>query len=239
MKRIIEEINKNDNNLILLASRYCDKQSFAIEMASELSYYYNKKILFMSGELSKDQVIERMKLQNNSIAEDIDKLDFIIEDPNWLYLDDIINKATSLKQTKGLDYLFIDYFQLININKGFISAPTFISDRLIKRAVLELKELSQELHIKIIVLLGLSRHINNFINEPNRFIEDKNFNDYLKTVPNKIIILQRNVKEWEADYAFGRPVFYDNSVNCLILNNDSKATTELKYEYDSKKWKFR
>ncbi|WP_347450723.1 replicative DNA helicase [Acetoanaerobium noterae] len=114
------------------------KTSLAVDLALNLAVKQHKKIGFFTLEMSKEQIYQKMLIQeamiessrvykatmtdrewdkfHKSAAVLYDSKIFISDDISKL--EEIVSQARRLKKTEGIDAIFIDYLQLIECNKG-------------------------------------------------------------------------------------------------------------------------
>ena len=160
----------NEGDLIVVAGRPgMGKTAIALTLTKDFAKY-NHKALFLSLEMSNEQLakrylslignIENWKIRNGRLEQiEIDKvintannqtIEFYIDDDVDTSIAQIKAKAKLHKSRKGLDLLVIDYIQLIKGTKA--NREQEISE--ISRG---LKLLAKELKITVIVLAQLSR----------------------------------------------------------------------------------
>ena len=160
----------NEGDLIVVAGRPgMGKTAIALTLTKDFAKY-NHKALFLSLEMSNEQLakrylslignIENWKIRNGRIEQiEIDKvintannqtIEFYIDDDVDTSIAQIKAKAKLHKSRKGLDLLVIDYIQLIKGTKA--NREQEIAE--ISRG---LKLLAKELKITVIVLAQLSR----------------------------------------------------------------------------------
>ena len=154
------------------------KTTLALQIAKKIAK--EKNVLFVSLEMSSEQLIQKMiakegninsyKMRKGFLDEDdfskitiasseISKLHFTIS-TKVRNIQQVELKCRKLKNNNKLDLLVIDYIQLLKSNDKFNSREQEVAD--ISR---RLKLLSLELDIPIIALCQLNRNANN--NEPS------------------------------------------------------------------------
>ena len=164
-----------DGEMVIIAARpSVGKTAFALDMAKNIAVGAKQSVLFISLEMARVELAERMLAAHASIdmnhirrgalthkdtTELIKAGDEIRSSP--LFIDDstdatilkIAAKARTLKQTKGLRAIFIDYIQLIQPEDR--RAPRQEQVAQISRRT---KMLARELGIPVIVLAQINRN---------------------------------------------------------------------------------
>lgn len=121
------------------------KTSFAISLAISMAEQ-NQRVIYFSLEMTKEQLIKRIRLQNEQIAigESIVIDDISQTKPSYV---------RSQLETKSIDYILIDYIQLMEADNQELSREEIVSS-----IVCELKKLAIELDVPIIALSQTSRN---------------------------------------------------------------------------------
>ena len=164
-------------DLIVLAARpSMGKTSFALNIAQNIAKH-GKAVGIVSLEMSKEQLTERMfcgllnvdswKVRTGKLTEeDFARIGTVMDELNTLpiYIDDssgssineLRSKVRRLQMEHGLDFLIIDYLQMMNI-----SSSGFVSNRVqeISELTRSLKNLARELRIPIMAISQLSRAV--------------------------------------------------------------------------------
>lgn len=174
--RITGGFHKSD--LLILAARPgVGKTAFALNLALNAAKKH-KKVLIFSLEMGNEQLYDRLlaiesgfalsKIRNNSLTESetmilnkqiekMSKYELYITDVPGVNLLDIKNICRKLKTTDGIDFVIIDYLQLIT--------PTADASKVREQQVSEisrgLKILAKELQVPILTLSQLSRSVEN------------------------------------------------------------------------------
>lgn len=221
------------SDLIILAARpSMGKTALALNIASNIAVRQNKKLLFFSLEMSSEQLIQRVlssearvdssrirqgKLEKRdwqNILQGIERLShagIYIEDSPGLSYTDMRAIARRLKAKEGLDFVMIDYLQLISSpgNARYENRQAAVSE--ISR---NLKLMARELDVPVMSLSQLSREVEKrqdkrpilsdlresgaleqdadlvaFIHRPGYYDKE---NEALKSVTEIIIAKQRN-----------------------------------------------
>ncbi len=166
----------NASDLVIVAARpSMGKTALALAFAQNAALHFNKKVGVVSLEMSKEQLVERMfcgelqidswKLYNGKLTEeDFEKMGEVMDKLGRapIFIDDSFGnsmvelkaKTRRLKMEQGLDFLLIDYLQLMSSGSNTMNRVQEISE--ISR---NLKSLARELHIPIIALSQLSRAV--------------------------------------------------------------------------------
>lgn len=162
------------SDLILVAARpSMGKTAFALNVAQHVAIKQKKKVALFSLEMSKDQLVNRMlcseamidaqKIRTGSLDnEDWKKIaraigplsaaNIYIDDTPGITISEVRAKCRRLKLEQGLDFIMIDYLQLMSGSGKNESRQQEISD--ISRA---LKGLAREMDAPVIALSQLSR----------------------------------------------------------------------------------
>lgn len=121
------------------------KTSFAISLAISMAEQ-NQRVIYFSLEMTKEQLIKRIRLQNEQIAigENIVIDDISQAKPSYV---------RSQLETKSFDYILIDYIQLMEVDNQELPREEVVSS-----IVCELKKMAIELDIPIIALSQTSRN---------------------------------------------------------------------------------
>lgn len=164
------------SDLVILAARPAmGKTSFALNMAQNIAKQGNS-VAIISLEMSKEQLVERMfcallqvdswKMRTGQLTEDdFARIGHVMDDLNSMniFIDDSVGnsivelkaKARRLKMESGLDFIIIDYLQLMTT--GTHSGGNRVQE--ISEISRSLKALARELHVPILSLSQLSRAV--------------------------------------------------------------------------------
>lgn len=162
----------NRGNMIVVGARpSMGKTAFSLNIASNVAK--SKKVLFLSQEMSTDQLLDRLSaslgrvdlsaiLQGQLTPEQwhgfttacaaIESLNLFIDEQGGLTINDVRMKARRVKQQYGLDLLIVDYLQLM-------SGPGKNRNEQIEEISRGLKNLAKELDIAVIALSQLNREV--------------------------------------------------------------------------------
>lgn len=174
LDNILSGIQPSD--LIILAARPAmGKTSFALNIAQNIARA-KKSVAVISLEMSKEQLVERMfcsllavdswKMRTGQMSEaDFARIGKVMDELNSMniFIDDSIGnsivelkaKARRLKMENGLDFLIIDYLQLMSTGKS--NQGNRVQE--ISEISRSLKALARELSIPILSLSQLSRAV--------------------------------------------------------------------------------
>jgi replicative DNA helicase len=167
-------------NLIILAARPAvGKSSYALNLALNVCKFNDgARVAIFSLEMSITQILTRLfacdagismnrlqsgKLDSLSIQalalakEKLSKLDIYFDESSSTNIGDIRTKCRQLKQTSGLDFIVIDYLQLVTT----VSSNGRSGNRQeeVSQISRQLKTLARELNVPVLALSQLSRSI--------------------------------------------------------------------------------
>ena len=166
------------SNLIILAARPATgKTAFALNIASNLAIKHKKKVAFFSLEMSKEELVDRLivnqadvdtfKLKTGRLTTDFDipkiseamgvlaEANIFIDDSPGLSIFDMRTQARRLMMQQHIDLLIGDYLQLAHgrTKDNRVQEVSEISQGL--------KNIARELKIPVIALSQLSRQVEN------------------------------------------------------------------------------
>ena len=164
-------------DLIILAARpSMGKTTLALDMARMSAVNHNKSVLIFSLEMSSQQLVDRMlsaqsrvnawNLRTGNLSSDKDfshlrdSLDKLSKAK--IYIDDQAGNsivrmkalARRLKAEKGLDFVVVDYLQLMTTSKSYDSMVNQVTE--ISRS---LKSLAKEIDVPVLALCQLNRSV--------------------------------------------------------------------------------
>lgn len=166
-------------DMIVLAARpSMGKTAFALSLALNVALEEKKSVGIFSLEMGKEQLVDRVfasvlgvdswklqkgKLSDNDFSKMGDVMDQLSEAP--IFIDDSVGstmpevraKARRLQMEHGLDFLIVDYLQLISTGNHGAYAGNRVQE--ISEISRSFKALARELHIPIMVLSQLSRGV--------------------------------------------------------------------------------
>jgi replicative DNA helicase len=166
------------SDLLILAARpSMGKTALALNIAENIAKK-GKVVGLISLEMSKEQLVERMfcsllsvdswKMRTGRLSdEDFSKIGSIMDELNSMkiFIDDSVGnsiaelkaKARRLKMESGLDFLIVDYLQLMTLGGYGGSLQNRVQE--ISEISRSLKALARDLHIPIMALSQLSRAV--------------------------------------------------------------------------------
>lgn len=166
------------SDLVILAARpSMGKTALALNIAQNVAKK-GKCVGLISLEMSKEQLVERMfcsllsvdswKMRTGKLSDDdFGRIGSIMDELNSMkiFIDDSIGnsiaelkaKARRLKMENGLDFLVIDYLQLMSSGSSFMSQTNRVQE--ISEISRSLKALARDLSIPILALSQLSRAV--------------------------------------------------------------------------------
>jgi replicative DNA helicase len=167
-------------DMIVLAARpSMGKTALALNIAQEAALKGNLKVGFLSLEMSKEQLVDRMfssllgvdswrlhkgKLTDEEFAriggvmDELSKADLFIDDSVGSSVMEVRAKARRLQMENGLDLLVVDYLQLMSCESNAWAGNRVQEIGEISRSI---KSLARELKIPIMALSQLSRAVEN------------------------------------------------------------------------------
>jgi replicative DNA helicase len=203
----------NQSDFIILAARPAvGKSSFAIDLARHAAVHENKSVGIFSLEMSDIQIMDRilaMELETSlfalrtgkvgdaifskfsNVADRLSRSNLFIDDTPGQTIIDIRTKARKLSIERGLDFLVIDYLQLIQGTRKENRVQE-VSD--ISRS---LKILARELNIPIIAAAQLSRAVEQRVDKRPQ-LSDLRESGSIEQDADIVMFLQRE-DQFEAD----------------------------------------
>jgi replicative DNA helicase len=166
-----------NSDLIILAARpSMGKTTLALDMARMAGVLHEKSVLIFSLEMSSQQLVDRMlsaesrvnawNLRTGRLSSDKDfsllrdsldklaKAKIFIDDQPGNSIVRMKSLARRLKAEKGLDFIIVDYLQLMTTTKNYDSMVNQVTE--ISRS---LKALAKELDVPVLALSQLSRAV--------------------------------------------------------------------------------
>ncbi len=166
------------SDLLILAARpSMGKTSLALNIAQNVAKT-GKSVGIISLEMSKEQLVERLfcallavdswKMRTGRLTEeDFARIGSIMDELNQskIFIDDSVSgsiaelraKARRLQAEHGLDFLIVDYLQLMSLGKATISLTNRVQE--ISEISRSFKSLAREMRIPIMALSQLSRAV--------------------------------------------------------------------------------
>lgn len=162
--------------LIILAARPgIGKSAFALNIASNIAERVNAHIALFSLEMGLDQILMRMyamhsgialsKIRSGNLTETefaslnlaklkMDKFNIYLDDAGATDVEEVVTVCRKLKREGKLDFVIIDYLQLLTTTKKFSNRTDEIAK--ISR---QLKLMARELEVPVLALSQLSRDV--------------------------------------------------------------------------------
>jgi replicative DNA helicase len=175
LDNMLSGLQKSD--LIILAARpSMGKTTLALDMARMASTIHDKSVLIFSLEMSSQQLVDRMLSAQSRVNAWNLRTGHLSSDRDFSHLRDSLDKlskakiyiddqpgnsiirmkalARRLKAEKGLDFIVVDYLQLMTTSKNYDSMVNQVTE--ISRS---LKSLAKELDVPVLALSQLSRAV--------------------------------------------------------------------------------
>ena len=237
-------------NLIIIAARPAmGKSQFALGIFEHLSVKDSKKGIFFSCEMDETQVAKRVICINGKIrgySVKFGKLDrrehlaFIrssqafaessgkILSRSW-HINDIIAKAHEVSNSEGLDYIIVDYIQIVNAN-GNGSKNSEVEE-----VTRKLKELANDLKIPVYALSQLSRAVET---RPDKkpMLSDLRDSGSIEQDADIVIFLYRPAYYMDFNERQGHDAEKDGYVMIAKHRDGELCDIQLKFESDIPAW---
>lgn len=204
-------------DLVILAARpSVGKTTFALNMMEHIAIKENKPVAFFSLEMSKNQVVQNMlcslakidahRLRRGMLPDEshadlalaAGKLSeakiFIDEDVNTIL--DLRLKARRLRAREKIEFIVIDYLQLLRADRRTDSRQTEVAE--ISRS---LKMLAKDLEIPIMALSQLNRDVEDRTDRKPR-LSDLRESGALEQDADVVLLLWRDFTEEESEMAY-------------------------------------
>ncbi|MGA1862489.1 replicative DNA helicase [Deferribacter thermophilus] len=166
-----------DSDLIIVAGRPgMGKTAFALNIALNAAYKFDKSVAIFSLEMSSNQLVQRLlateskiefsKLRSGrlnmeewnrlaSVGGELNDLKLFIDDTPGISVMELRAKCRRLKKEHGLDMIIVDYLQLMS------GGNSESREQQISEISRSLKSLAKELDIPVIALSQLNRSVEN------------------------------------------------------------------------------
>ena len=166
------------SDLIIIAGRpSMGKTALALSMLRNIAIEHDKRVVFFSLEMSKEQILERIismearvsssKIRSGNLSEGdfprlidascrIAKIDVMIDDTPQISPSELRAKARRLHKERKLDIIFIDYLQLM---RGNSFSRNERREQEISEISRGLKGLAKELNVPIVAMSQLNRAV--------------------------------------------------------------------------------
>lgn len=219
-----------NTDLIIIAGRpSMGKTAFLVQSAITAAEW-GKSVMIFSLEMSEKQILDRIYLNKGMFS---DEVKGYMQDNSWYKINNIINNISSwnlfiddsggvnvehikiearkTKQKYGLDIIFIDYLQLMEINSSAQNINVGIGE--ITR---KLKALAKEINIPIVILSQLSRNVEQRANKRPQ-LSDIRDSGNVEQDADVVIFLYRPVYYNELTYADGEST--EGIIELIIKKN--------------------
>lgn len=165
--------------LIILAARPgIGKSALALNIGRKVCMDHGKHVAFFSLEMSSEQILMRLlsmasnvplsKIRSGNLEEDdttkllggrisLDNLNFYLDVTSSNSLEDLKIQCRRLRRENKLDFIIVDYLQLLNVNKDNTKGKTMSRYEEVTILSRSLKLLAMELNVPILALSQLSR----------------------------------------------------------------------------------
>lgn len=151
-EKLYEIIKLDKSKLILLSGiAGSGKSSLGLNITKDVAFNNKTAVAVFSLEIGIKECVNRIIGDNKSLKciEELAEANVFIDDTPNIAVDYIEEKCRELKQAKNVNFVLIDYLQLINYEND------------IEKVSKKLKALSQELNLTILVLSQLSANTEN------------------------------------------------------------------------------
>lgn len=244
---------QNDALIILAARPAMGKSAFALNLAvniAEKNKNGKASVAVFSLEMASEQLVERMVASESAISLKNIKSGQIPK-PDWvrfntacsklslmnIYFDDsadvnvskIKAKCRKLKESQGLDFVVIDYLQLIEADNSSRNASQVEKITKISRS---LKLMARDLHIPVLALSQLSRRVEEREGDKIPNMSDLRDSGSIEQDADIVMFLYRD------DYYKKKTSKRPGEADLIIAKNRSGATTELLFEFRNEFQKF-
>ena len=236
-KKLDEAIDMSGGKLIVLgASAGMGKTSLGLNIIGNIATKEQEAVACFSLENSKDEIVKRLiaskamvesqKVQNMYAEEltqdDFDRIQYgievlkdakiFIDDTPAITVEEICEKARKLKLEQNIQFILIDYLELIGAKQEKESNKAIETETITK----ELKNLAEELNIPILLISCIS-------------------SSKIKDRENKKLLLE-DIKVENADIIL--LLYIKSTANITIVKNDSKTQEEVELAWMPEYFKF-
>ncbi len=238
------------SDLLILAARpSVGKTAFALNLARNVAvsnYDGKANVAIFSLEMGADQLLTRLLAAQSSVPiyglktgdlsaeehelakkglEDLRGFNMHIDETAGISVSDLKSKCRKIKLEKGLDFVVIDYLQLMTTNNPSTSRQQEVSE--ISR---ELKALAKELNIPVLALSQLSRAVESRADK-KPMMSDIRESGAIEQDADIIMMLYRpEYYGTNIELAEGEEVF-DGKTQLLMTKHRNGATGELDFKF--------
>ncbi len=187
------KITRGEGKLIIFGARPgMGKSSLAISIGAKIAKKMGP-VAYYSLEMRAEDIKSLLILQNEIWKSDIAHLPLFIEDSGGINLATIKTRSKEIKLKSGLELIIIDYLQLLTINESDLAIIKKTS-----KILTELRSLSNELKLPIILLSQLSRAVESRKDFKPRLSDLLNFDQSIlagETI-DSVLLLYRDGHYW-------------------------------------------
>ena len=244
---------QNDALIILAARPAMGKSAFALNLAcnvAEKNKNGKASVAVFSLEMASEQLVERMVAAESSISlkniksgqlaqsdwirfntacSKLSLMNIFFDDSADVNVSKIKAKCRKLKESVGLDFVVIDYLQLIEADNTSKSASQVEKITKISRS---LKLMARDLHIPVLALSQLSRRVEEREGDKIPNMSDLRDSGSIEQDADIVMFLYRD------DYYKKKTSQRPGEADLIIAKNRSGATTELLFEFRNEYQKF-
>lgn len=176
--KYIIEFFKNGSLGVIASRPGMGKSTLLFNIAKYYAVDKNVPVAIFNLELSKQYIIEKFK--------DLSNKNVIIDDAPGISIEEIKYKCSNFKDDKNIGVVLIDYIQLVSTERN-----TKSREQELAHISLELKKLSQELNVPIIITSQLSNEAE-LRQDKRPILNDLRYNGSLTQDADVIIFLYRD-----------------------------------------------
>lgn len=261
LNRYYPEFRKG--HFVIIAARpSVGKTTFSLNLVYENSIKRKLKCLFISLEMGNIEIIQKLakiycyyRFSEENTATLIDSIEAVTNDRIYLSKenittpDDIRSVALKIIGTSGLDYIIIDYLQLMK-SSAFKYRKSYSKHEEVSDISRGLKLLSQELEVPIITLCQLNRDVEKRRDKNSRpFLWDLRDSGSIEQDADAVFLLHRVQEEEESIDSIDPPSadeggdrYYQNekrSIKFFIEKNRHGATGDVDFVFHSREGVFK
>ncbi len=241
-KKLDEAIDMSGGKLIVLeANAGMGKTSLGLNILSNIATKEQEAVVCFSLENSKDEIVKRLitskamvesqKVQNMYAEEltqdDFDRIQYgievlkdakiFIDDTPAITVEEICEKARKLKLEQNIQFILIDYLELIGAKQEKESNTAIETEKITK----ELKNLAEELNIPILLISCISSSKIKDRENKKLLLADIILLLYIKSTANITIVKNDSKTQEEVELAW-MPEYFKFGNMQRILNNEIK-----------------
>lgn len=228
-----------NGELIILAARPAiGKSAFALNLASNICESGDKHVAFFSLEMGIDQILMRLyathsaidlsKIRSGKLSDDdfaklnvakvkLDKFNIYLDDAGASDVEEVITVCRKLKRENKLDFVIVDYLQLLTTTKRFSNRTDEVSK--ISR---QLKLMARELDVPVLSLSQLSRDIEKRETMKKPILSDLRESGSIEQDADIVMFLHREAQDEETQYKKSKRSFKTE----LIIAKNRQGMTD-------------